>query len=131
MVRTSFNLLWQSSPWTYNKNTLYENSDCWSRDTLNFHFLKKESETSISTTFFAWFFKQLFLVLYSINWPDFIVWLLLLFDITCNMFIVIVCYPVCDITNFEIYLNFITKPFSYTTKKSEQILKYLKNEKSF
>ena len=47
------------------------------------------------------------------------------------MWIVIVCYPVCDVINFEIYLSFLTKPFSYMTKYSEQKFKYLKNEKSF
>ena len=41
------------------------------------------------------------------------------------------CYPVCEVINFEIHLSFPTKPFSYVTKNSEQILKYLKNEKSF
>ena len=34
------------------------------------------------------------------------------------MFIVIVCK--CDITNFEIYLGFLDKPFFYMTKNSEQ-----------
>ena len=35
-----------------------------------------------------------------------------------QMFIVIVCK--CDITNFEIYLGFLDKPFFYMTKNSEQ-----------
>ena len=42
---------------------------------------------------------------------------------------VIVCYPVCDVINFEIYLSFLFKPFFYLTKNSEQKLKYLKNDK--
>ena len=45
------------------------------------------------------------------------------------MCIVIVCYPVCDIMHFEIYLSFFIKPFFNTAKSSEQKLKYLKNEK--
>ena len=32
---------------------------------------------------------------------------------------------------FEINLIFLTKPFRYMTKKSEQKLKYLENEMSF
>ena len=41
------------------------------------------------------------------------------------MYIAIVCFPGCDVMNFEI------KPFLYMTKKSIQKLKYLENEKSF
>ena len=33
------------------------------------------------------------------------------------MRIVIVCFPVCEVINFVIYLNFLNVPFSYTTKK--------------
>ena len=55
----------------------------------------------------------------------------LLFEISGNMFIVIVCVSVFDIINFEIYLSFLIKWFSYITKKSGQKRKYLQNEKSF
>ena len=41
-------------------------------------------------------------MLYSVNWPNFIVWLPLLFKIPGNMFIVIVSIPVCDVRNFEV-----------------------------
>ena len=41
------------------------------------------------------------------------------------MYIAIVCFPGCDVMNFEI------KPFLYMTKKSIQKLEYLENEKSF
>ena len=77
------------------------------------------------------FSGEMFLMLYSINWPNFIPWLPLLHKISINMCIIIVCYPVCDVTNFHIYFSFLIKPFSYMTKKSEQKFKYLKNEKSF
>ena len=46
------------------------------------------------------------------------------------MCIVIVWFPVWDVINFEIYLSFRIKPFYYMNKKSEQKMKYLKNEKS-
>ena len=39
------------------------------------------------------------------------------------MFIVIACYPVCDIIKFEIYFSFIIEQFSNMTKNSEQKLK--------
>ena len=77
------------------------------------------------------FSGEMFLMLYSINWPNFIPWLPLLHKISINMCIIIVCYPVCDVTNVHIYFSDLIKPFSYMTKKSEQKFKYLKNEKSF
>ena len=52
---------------------------------------KKRSGTSISASFCAWFFKKNFLSLYSIDWPNFIAWLLLFREILGNIWIVIVC----------------------------------------
>ena len=40
-------------------------------------------------------------------------------------------YQFCDVINFEIYLSFLTKPFSSMSKSSEQKLKYLKKERTF
>ena len=74
------------------------------------------------------FQEKLFLMLhYSINWPNFIVWLYLLLEILANMFIAIVCFPVCDVINFEII--FLIMPFSDMTEKSREKFKYLGNEK--
>ena len=61
---------------------------------------------------------KIFLMLYSVNWPNFIVWLLLLLEILDNKCIVIISCPVCDVINLEINLSFLTKPFFYITKKS-------------
>ena len=67
----------------------------------------------------------------------------LILKISGNVCIVIVCYPVCDVMNSEVYLFylilksfyfdliFLTKPISYMIKNSEQKFKYLKNKKSF
>ena len=63
----------------------------------------------------------------SINWPNFIVWSLLLIEILDNMGNGIVCFPGCDVIIFEISLRFLIKPFLYITRKSRQIFKYLKN----
>ena len=46
----------------------------------------------------------MFLMLYFINWSNFIVWLLLLLEIFGNMCMAIVCFPGCDVMNFEINL---------------------------
>ena len=64
-----------------------------------------------------------------LNWPNFILWLLLLIEILGNMCITIACEPGCDVTKFEII--FLIKPFCYMTKKSRQKFKYLENKKSF
>ena len=70
-------------------------------------------------------------MLYSIDWPSFIVWLPLLFEILGNMFIVTIFCPVCDVINFEINHSFLIKAFFYITKMSGQKCNYLKNKKSF
>ena len=57
------------------------------------------------------FWTKIFPLLYSINWPNFIVWLVLLCEIFGNMCIAIVCKPGCDILNFELKLIFLIKPF--------------------
>ena len=73
----------------------------------------------------------MFLMLYSINWPNLIVWSPLLRETPDNMCIAIVHFPGCDVINFEIDLIFLINPFFYMTKKSRQIFKYLQNEKTF
>ena len=36
------------------------------------------------------------------------------------MCIVIICYPVCGVINFEINISFLIKPFSYMTTHKNQ-----------
>ena len=55
----------------------------------------------------------------------------LLLGILGNMCIVIICCPVCDVRNFEIYHSFFIKPHFCITKKLGQKCKYLKNKKRF
>ena len=74
------------------------------------------------------FSRKMFLMLYSVNWPNS---LPLLLEILLNMRIAIVYEPGSDVINFEINLIFLIKPFSYMTKKSREKFKYLANEKSF
>ena len=70
-------------------------------------------------------------MLYSINWPNFIVWLPLLFEILGNMCIAIVCFLGCDVITFEINIIFLINPVFYLTKKSRLKFKYLYDEKPF
>ena len=117
------------SPWTYNKNKFYETSDCWSRDTLNFDFLKKGF--GLVSRICVWFFKK--------NISQ-----ILFYQLT--KFHCLIAFTSWDIwqyvyykgllstlwrLNFEVYRNFLTKQFSYMTRNSEQKVKYLKNEKSW
>ena len=68
---------------------------------------------------------------FFIDWPNFIAWLSLLFQILGNMRIVIICCPVPDVIIFEINHSFMIKPLFYITKKPGQKFKHLKNEKGF
>ena len=77
------------------------------------------------------FLRKIFLMLYSINWPHFTVWLPLLLDRLGNMSIAIICCPICDVINFENNHSFLIKSFFHINKKSEQKFDYLKNGKSF
>ena len=56
---------------------------------------------------------------------------LLFVEILINICIALVCEPSCDVTNFEINLIFLIKPFFYITKKSRRKLKYLDKAKRF
>ena len=47
------------------------------------------------------------------------------FEISGNMFIVIVCYPICDSINLNICHSFLAQTFYYKTKK-EALLKKIK-----
>ena len=57
------------------------------------------------------FSTKIFLILYSINWRNFITWLSLLLEILGNMRIAIVCYPGCDVMDFEISLTLLIEQF--------------------
>ena len=60
------------------------------------------------------FRRKIFLLLYSITLPSFIVWLLC--EILGNMCIAIASEPGCDVINFEINLIFLIKPFFQKAK---------------
>ena len=128
-------LIWAVSKWSatyfqyisialnlpYNKNKQYNILDYWSRDMVNFCFSQKGLRLVFLSHFEYGFSRKMFLVLHSINWPNFIVGLPL------HMCIRIVCYPGCDVIKFQINLIFLIKLFQYMTKKSRQKLKYLKS----
>ena len=76
--------------------------------------------------------REIFLTLYSINWRNFFAWLPLLLEILGIMCGVIVCFPGCEVLNFEINLSFPIKPFfSIWPNRSAQKIKYFKKGKCF
>ena len=69
----------------YNRNKLFKTLHYWSRNMLNFEFLDKGLGMVSSVYFVYNFSRNMFLMLYSINWPSFIVWLPLLLEILGNI----------------------------------------------
>ena len=86
---------------------------------------------SFFTRFWVRFWRKIFLMIYSINWRNFIVWLSLLLEILDNVCIAILCFQGFDAINFEIDLIFLIKSFFYLSKKSWRASKYLENKKAF
>ena len=78
---------------------------------LNFDFSDKGLRIVSPAHFVYDFLAKMFLMSHFINWPNFIAWLPLLRQILGNMCIAIVCYPGCDVMDFEINLIFLMEPF--------------------
>ena len=78
---------------------------------LNFDFLDNGLGIVSPAHFMYDLSTKIFLLLYSINLPNLIVWLSLLLEILCNMCIAIVYYPGCDVMDFEINLIFLIEPY--------------------
>ena len=70
-------------------------------------------------------------MLYSINWPNFLVWLPLILEILINICIAIAIESGCDVKNFEINLIFLIKSFFYMTKIQDKNLNILKTKTAF
>ena len=122
-LKLSFNVLRQPSTSKYIRNKLYKTLDNWSRDTLNFDFLKKCLGQVFPSNFVYDFSRKMFFILHYINWPIFLVWLPLLLEMLGNTYIVIICLPGCYVRNLE--------NFSIWLTKSKQKFKYHQNKKNF
>ena len=70
----------------YSENKLHKTSNYWSRDMFNFNFPGKGLGLVFSPHFAYDILRKMFLMLYSINWPNFIAWLFLVLEILVNMF---------------------------------------------
>ena len=83
---------------------VYKTVHYWSRDMLNFVFLEKDPGIISPSYFMNDFSRKMFLMLHSINWPNFIAWLSLLPEAMAN-------FLGCDVRNFKINLVFVMDPF--------------------
>ena len=98
---------------------------------LNFDLLEKDLGIVSPPHFVHDISKKMFLMLYSINWPNLIAWLFLLLEILINMCIAIVCFPRFDVINLEIELIFLIKSLFSMNKESRQILNILRTKRAF
>ena len=76
---------------------------------LNFDFLEKGLGIVSPPHLVCGFSRKVVILLYFINWLNFIVWLSLLVEIFGEICISIVCFSSCDVMNFEINLIFLVK----------------------
>ena len=107
----------------YSNNQLCETLHCLYRDILNFDFLGKGLGIVSQLHFVYVFSRKVFLMLHSINRPNFIVWLPFLLEILDNIY---VCqlFVKQGVMSWIIKLGFfLIKLFLYITKKSRQIFK--------
>ena len=82
----------------------YNTSECWCWDVLSFHFLKRGLGLVFSV-YFVQVFHEKYLLCFT---P--------LLEIFGNMYIIINCFPVCDIWKFETNLSFLIMSFFYVTQ---------------
>ena len=79
---------------------------------------KKKSGTSLPALFSAWFWRKILLLLYSIPWPNFIVWLSLLRAILC----------ICTLQLFVIQVLTSQAVFSTWPKNQDKNLNILRTK---
>ena len=122
---------YRTPSWGLPQNTLKLSADHLILPYIKLFKITKMSGTSLQPDFLHDFWRKMFLTLHFIKWPNFNTWLPILLEILGNKGILIICCPVFNVINFEIYLGLFIKPFFNITKKSWQKCKYLKKEKSF
>ena len=79
-------------------------------------FFKNKEELVSLPHFLHDFWRKMFFTLYSVNWPNFIEWFSILFDFLYSftfwiMCIIIFCFPIYDVKNFEISISFWSSRF--------------------
>ena len=93
--------------------------------------IQRYSGNSSSTTFCIFIFHEKCFSFYIQLTDQIFFWLLLLLEILGNMCTAVVCFPGCDVINFEINFVFLMIHFSYMTKNSREKFIYVENKKLF
>ena len=57
------------------------------------------------------FWRKMFLTLYFVNWPNFIVRLRLVLNLPSNLFIIVLSFRGCEVINTENNVSFLIRPF--------------------
>ena len=97
---------------------------------LNLFFLKKNKLASLPY-FLHEFWRKVSVMVYSINWPKFIVWLFLLYEILGNICLQLFVNQAVTSEILKLTLSFSSSRFFNMTKKSRQKFKYIENKKRF
>ena len=79
---------------------------------LDFDFFRKGSRSRPARHFVYDLSRKILLILYSINRPNFMALLPLRLEILSNICIIIICFSVYEVMNFEISLSFLISSFS-------------------
>ena len=98
---------------------------------LNFEFSEKGLRLVSPPHFVYDFSRKIFLMFYVTNWPNFIVWLTIIFKIIRNMCIVIVCEPGCDVINLKLTSSFQLICFPLWPKSQNKNLNILRMKELF
>ena len=114
-----------------NESNLYKILEYWFRDILNFECSEKGLRLVSPPHFVYDFSRKIFLMFYVTNWPNFIVWLTILFKIIRNMCIVIVCEPGCDVINLKLTSSFQLICFPLWPKSQNKNLNILRMKELF
>ena len=64
------------------------------------------------------------------DWPNFIAWLSLLLEILRNMYILIICFPACDLINFYL-IAFLSSRFSKLVKSQHKNVNISRTKRAF
>ena len=88
----------------------------------------KKSKNSQPQTKFTGSYKKR--SVFTINWLNFIVWLRFPLEVSDNMCIALVCFPVCDVINFEMNLMVLIKPIFLHDQKIKTKCKYPKTKRA-
>ena len=114
----------------YNKNKLYKILRLSIQRHAKFYFLEKGVGLVFPPHFVYDFSRKMFLMLHSINWRTFIVWLPLLLQILDNMSITIV-YQAVKSWNLKLTLSFLSSRFATRLNSQDKNLNIVRTKKAF